>query len=78
MAGNTPVTAISADALPNHSHQFVNFDEMTKACIEGRMPSGHHFRFSSADALHLGRHIARAAHVIDLAVNVSIESAVAR
>jgi len=30
-----------------------------RECVEGRMLSGNHFRFSDEDALYLGQHISR-------------------
>lgn len=77
---HTPFTATSIDELPDYSRKFVNFDEMARECVEGRMLSGHHFRFSNEDALYLGRHIGRymLRTVLDPVVSSSIESTVAR
>jgi hypothetical protein len=55
---NTPFTATST-LLPGYSRNFSNFDEASRECVEGRMLSGAHFRFSDEDALYLGRHISR-------------------
>jgi PAP2 superfamily len=77
---NTPFTATGVDELPNYARKFGNFDEMARECVEGRMLSGHHFRFSNEDALYLGRHIGRYVlrTILDPVVSGSIESAVAR
>ena len=55
---NTPFTATST-RLPEYIRHFSNFDEASRECVEGRMLSGAHFRFSNEDALHLGQHISR-------------------
>ena len=55
---STPFAATSI-LLPGYSRNFTSFDEASRECVEGRMLSGHHFRFSDEDALHLGQHISR-------------------
>src|SRR5829696_8786009 len=55
---NTPFTATST-RLPEYIRHFSNFDEASRECVEGRMLSGAHFRFSNEDALHLGQHVSR-------------------
>ena len=55
---STPFAATSI-LLPAYSRNFTSFDEASRECVEGRMLSGHHFRFSDEDALHLGQHISR-------------------
>ena len=55
---NTPFTATST-LLPEYSRHFSNFDEASRECVEGRMLSGAHFRFSNEDALYLGQHVSR-------------------
>jgi hypothetical protein len=61
---STPFTATSTPTatstlLPGYSRDFSNFDEASRECVEGRMLSGAHFRFSDEDALYLGQHIGR-------------------
>jgi hypothetical protein len=55
---STPYAATSI-LLPGYSRNFTSFDEASRECVEGRMLSGAHFRFSDEDALHLGQHISR-------------------
>jgi hypothetical protein len=55
---STPFAATSA-RLPGYSRNFSSFDEASRECVEGRMLSGAHFRFSNEDALYLGQHISR-------------------
>jgi hypothetical protein len=55
---NTPFTATST-LLPGYGRNFSNFDEASRECVDGRMLSGAHFRFSDEDALYLGQHISR-------------------
>ena len=65
---NTPFTATST-RLPGYIRNFSNFDEASRECVEGRMLSGAHFRFSNEDALYLGQHIGRYALRTILAVH---------
>ena len=57
--GRTTPFAATSVLLPDYSRNFSSFDEAARECVEGRMLSGHHFRFSDEDALHLGQHISR-------------------
>ena len=55
----TSTPSASSTLVPPYSRDFSNFDEASRECVEGRMLSGAHFRFSNEDALYLGQHIGR-------------------
>jgi hypothetical protein len=57
---STPFAATGTTLFPaGYSRNFSSFDDASRECVEGRMLSGHHFRFSDEDALYLGQHISR-------------------
>jgi hypothetical protein len=57
---STPFAATGTTWFPaGYSRNFSSFDDASRECVEGRMLSGHHFRFSDEDALYLGQHISR-------------------
>ena len=57
---STPFAATGTTLLPaGYSRNFSSFDDASRECVEGRMLSGNHFRFSDEDALYLGQHISR-------------------
>ena len=57
---STPFAATGTTRFPaGYSRNFSSFDDASRECVEGRMLSGHHFRFSDEDALYLGQHISR-------------------
>jgi hypothetical protein len=57
---STPFAATGTTLFPaGYSRNFSSFDDASRECVEGRMLSGHHFRFSNEDALYLGQHVSR-------------------
>jgi len=48
-------TAKASSVKPGVIHS----GDASRDCVEGRMLSGNHFRFSDEDALYLGQHISR-------------------
>jgi len=57
---STPFAATGTTSFPaGYSRNFSSFDDASRECVEGRMLSGAHFRFSDEDALYLGQHISR-------------------
>jgi hypothetical protein len=57
---STPFAATGTTLFPSgYSRNFSSFDDASRECVEGRMLSGNHFRFSDEDALYLGQHISR-------------------
>jgi hypothetical protein len=57
---STPFAATGTTLFPaGYSRNFSSFDDASRECVEGRMLSGAHFRFSNEDALYLGQHISR-------------------
>jgi hypothetical protein len=57
---STPFAATGTTLFPaGYSRNFSSFDDASRECVEGRMLSGHHFRFSDEDALYLGQHVSR-------------------
>jgi hypothetical protein len=58
--GSTPFAATGTTLFPaGYSRNFSSFDDASRECVEGRMLSGQHFRFSDEDALYLGQHVSR-------------------
>ncbi|XIA65173.1 vanadium-dependent haloperoxidase [Bradyrhizobium sp. TZ2] len=57
---STPFAATGTTLFPaGYSRNFSSFDYASRECVEGRMLSGQHFRFSDEDALYLGQHVSR-------------------
>jgi hypothetical protein len=57
---STPFVATGTTRFPaGYSRNFSSFDDASRECVEGRMLSGAHFRFSDEDALYLGQHVSR-------------------
>jgi hypothetical protein len=57
---STPFAATGTTLFPaGYSRNFSSFDDASRECVEGRMLSGQHFRFSDEDALYLGQHVSR-------------------
>jgi hypothetical protein len=57
---STPFAATGTTLFPaGYRRNFSSFDDASRECVEGRMLSGAHFRFSDEDALYLGQHISR-------------------
>jgi hypothetical protein len=56
----SPFAATGTTLFPaGYRRNFSSFDDAPRECVEGRMLSGAHFRFSDEDALYLGQHISR-------------------
>jgi hypothetical protein len=57
---STPFAATGTTLFPaGYSRNFSSFDDASRECVEGRMLSGQHFRFSDEDARYLGQHVSR-------------------
>jgi hypothetical protein len=57
---STPFAATATTLFPaGYRRNFSSFDDASRECVEGRMLSGAHFRFSDEDALYLGQHVSR-------------------
>jgi hypothetical protein len=57
---STPFAATATTLFPaGYRRSFSSFDDASRECVEGRMLSGAHFRFSDEDALYLGQHVSR-------------------
>ena len=57
---STPFAATGTTLFPaGYRRNFSSFDDASRECVEGRMLSGAHFRFSDEDALYLGQHVSR-------------------
>jgi hypothetical protein len=57
---STPFAATATTLFPDgYRRNYSSFDDASRECVEGRMLSGAHFRFSDEDALYLGQHVSR-------------------
>jgi hypothetical protein len=57
---STPFSATATTLFPDgYRRDYSSFDDASRECVEGRMLSGAHFRFSDEDALYLGQHVGR-------------------